>query len=235
MPLPRQLGNSASRARPRIRPWVPAVLLCLACAACSASTRLSVLNFFFDGVPDPLNPRFVEFQGPPVPRLIRAGQLTRTVTTVWHTHKPYEDRKCDECHIPRKTNISKAILSLQELTSLRAPIQKLCFRCHELPEKRYGHAPALVGQCVTCHHPHTSPNQHLLLAADSRLLCTKCHTESVLVTRSVHASYGERACTACHNAHSADNPLLLRVGWQQFATPPPEVLGPPLPPRYRGR
>jgi predicted CXXCH cytochrome family protein len=65
--------------------------------------------------------------------------------------------------------------------------------------------------CSSCHQPHAS-NVNALLLAPERYLCTSCHTNiGLLTTLSVqHAPFEDGPCTSCHTPHGSKyEPLLI--------------------------
>ena len=187
---------------------LPALLV-----ACSATTRYEVLSFFFDGVPDP-SEQYGEAIGPqgnPLRVLsleerarIQAERLKQRPVFF---HRPFEEKKCEECHTfagARKGGW------MQGLPKLLVPKEQLCKRCHEPPEARFVHGPVALGLCALCHEAHRSDYPHLLKAERSRELCTKCHEGETFVTEKEHAEYEDRDCASCHDPHGSDRPSLLR-------------------------
>ena len=66
---------------------------------------------------------------------------------------------------------------------LREPQSTLCVTCHDVSKT---HAHPFQGpakdprtgetlQCTSCHKPHSSPEEHLLIAPKKRSLCVQCH------------------------------------------------------------
>jgi predicted CXXCH cytochrome family protein len=91
----------------------------------------------------------------------------------------------------------------------------LCFQCHQDkdPANLHGkiHPPA-VRDCLTCHDPHSSPNEDLLRkptsgATAKENLCLSCHKIGVDVPKggSRHAAL-DMGCGTCHNVHKVGDP-----------------------------
>ena len=182
-------------ARPGAGSALAAGLLCLASAgllaACDATTRHSVLTYFFDGVP-PLPQEGAQGNAPPgAPAL--AGQRPAS----FQEHGPYAAKMCNACH-----NEARGY-------ALVAPAGQLCSQCHDLKlDKRYVHGPLASGGCLVCHDPHSSMFRPLLVS-DSDDFCFHCHDPESVAMNPAHAVRSE-ACTNCHDAHMSDRPFLLK-------------------------
>ena len=71
--------------------------------------------------------------------------------------------------------------------------------------------PFKEGECVTCHHPHTSEYPKLL-AKRGNLLCFDCHKEKSEKVAVNHAPVtSEKGCLSCHPPHAAKNKNLLNT------------------------
>lgn len=170
-------------------------LLTLGLLACSPATRLTVLSFFFDGVPG----------GKPMPAGAAAARPSasspfhpeRAVATprptpppIVSTHKPVVERKCGLCH---ETGAGYTPIALDE---------RLCDRCHKAKRDKEGwnHGPINLGTCIPCHRAHESPYPHLL---DQPLpeLCLTCHPDTLTRQAPHHKVADIRSCTACHDPH----------------------------------
>ena len=93
-------------------------------------------------------------------------------------------------------------------------IAELCTSCHA--EKRgpylWEHAPSRDG-CVTCHDPHGSSNERMLVVK-TPMLCQRCHVatrhpstiyDQALINTSVRVY--ARSCVTCHtNVHGSNHP-----------------------------
>ena len=117
--------------------------------------------------------------------------------------------------------------NVQDAAGLRMPIEQLCVSCHKASEQAYHHAPALLGDCSRCHHPHLSRHEHLLLQPRARDLCVTCHDAATMVTDALHAGFGDRDCTSCHDPHASDTRAFLKPGWDSSGpVAPPQTLPP---------
>ena len=89
-----------------------------------------------------------------------------------------DDGRCTACHQPHEAQGSP-LLARAEGT--------LCESCH-VDHSRFAHPmgsnvpdPSRPGHsvtCVSCHDPHASEQDHLLLADPGRDLCVRCHVGS---------------------------------------------------------
>jgi len=157
---------------------------------CSATTRHSVLTYFFDGVPPPR-------EEAPAAESYGAAGPAPSAQTVRRDHGPYAAKLCSACHNTGATNV------------LVAPGEELCFRCHDLRlDRKYIHGPLASGGCLQCHDPHGSRHRYLLVS-DSDSFCFRCHDREALEGSGTHAGVQE-PCTACHDAHMSDNEHLLK-------------------------
>jgi len=152
-----------------------------------------VLSIFFDGVPKPQELTSKEHPEEAVPGKEGSGELAKTT---YREHGPYAAKMCDGCHEP-STNV------------LVAPIDQLCFRCHNLgTKKKYVHGPVASGGCRVCHDPHGS-KYRFLLVAQAESFCFYCHDKKAVERSEIHSQVSE-SCTSCHNAHMSDDKYLLK-------------------------
>jgi len=89
----------------------------------------------------------------------------------------------------------------------------LCLACHDdFAADAEGavaspHAP-VVDDCSSCHDPHGTEFDALLVASPDRI-CLECHDAEA--TDSLHPIPVSRAdCRSCHDAHGSENPHMLR-------------------------
>ncbi|MHC4741288.1 MAG: cytochrome c3 family protein, partial [Planctomycetota bacterium] len=116
------------------------------------------------------------------------------------------DRKCELCHGRQN---EQQIASAE--VKLIAKLPELCLRCH--PEADYSnstevvHGPLAVAECLFCHDPHTSQNEHLLKKTGPEM-CYGCHEKDAVEAIADHA--GAEACLSCHMGHSGRKKALLK-------------------------
>jgi len=86
-------------------------------------------------------------------------------------------------------------------------IAETCFGCH--PEVQaetayFSRHPIREGKmtCVTCHEPHGSPNDRLLVETDTETLCFKCHAAQAAPALFEHGGNAE-GCITCHRPHGS--------------------------------
>jgi DmsE family decaheme c-type cytochrome len=115
---------------------------------------------------------------------------------------------CVNCH---ETHPEGAV----EKALLQQPEMKLCTSCH-LQKKaqllRPGHMPMREGkmECTSCHNPHGTPNERLLLQTSVNQNCYTCHAEKRGPFLWEHAPVREN-CLNCHDAHGTVNEKMLKV------------------------
>jgi DmsE family decaheme c-type cytochrome len=116
---------------------------------------------------------------------------------------------CVACHNPHPKGdvIPKALLA--------KPQAMLCTGCH-LQKKaqliRPGHMPVREGklECTSCHNPHGTPNDKMLLQTSVNQNCYTCHAEKRGPFLWEHAPVREN-CLNCHDAHGSINEKMLKV------------------------
>jgi predicted CXXCH cytochrome family protein len=186
-----------------LRSPVLRVLLAIAlvgCASlwpgCSAQKRYSVLNLFFDGVPDPNRPK------------LRAGEVmvgteANGAPIIVYTHKPFAEEKCNACH----TGGPEAVFR-PDVSSVPSTV---CIKCHDRVPYEYPvmHGPVATVECLWCHAPHDSAVKHLL-KEHSPTICLQCHSREQLPVQPPEHQLAASSCLDCHVAHGATQHGLLR-------------------------
>jgi predicted CXXCH cytochrome family protein len=155
--------------------------------------RFHVLNFFFDGVPDPNTPV-------PAPGALPNGPLRpEDAQADLSVHSPYQQRKCELCHEGQHSNRLKMDKSL------------LCGSCHtgDQFEGKFIHGPVAMGDCQACHEPHRSTFPHLLRAKGSSV-CGQCHTPQTFDGLEKHKAEKGEDCLDCHSPHASNQAHLLK-------------------------
>ena len=179
------------------------VLLILLFVSCTPQTRYRVLSFFFDGVPPPGQNKEVKKQVQKTDSL-KLAQSKKTNKNNRQEiqqffHPPFADRECATCHDMSGGN------------RLTTPLPDLCFECHDDFRQEIAklHGPVESGACTTCHHPHVSKNQYLLVRTGQKL-CLYCHDIRDVKKNEVHEDIEDTPCTECHYAHGGDEVPFLK-------------------------
>jgi DmsE family decaheme c-type cytochrome len=115
---------------------------------------------------------------------------------------------CVTCHDPHpKGAVPRALLAKPQLA--------LCTGCH-LQKKaqlmRSAHMPLREGkmECTSCHNPHGTPNDKMLLQTSVAENCYSCHAEKRGPFLWEHPPVREN-CLNCHDAHGSIQDKLLKV------------------------
>lgn len=194
------MHSAAIKNRNRIK-WIFVILLLFFCA-CSVKKNYKVLSIFFDGVPNPNQPKKTEAKktenGSPVNGINGAAAETPQVVML-SRHPDFVEKNCKECHDIAKANL------------LKGKGRQLCFSCHD--ESDFGgvyvHGPIAGGGCTTCHLPHESQYESLLKNTGSQM-CLDCHMQGDLSKIESHEEKEGRTCVQCHLPHAAGNRFFLK-------------------------
>jgi predicted CXXCH cytochrome family protein len=176
----------------------PLVLAAFLAAGCSSVSRHKVLSTIFDGVPSLPPPErlcrdyVVQLEAQKAEAAsLQMGKLEKSASE--SRHEPYTEKRCSDCHDKNKDE------------GLIKPKLQLCFECHpNIVDGLYQHGPAAVGDCLSCHLPHTATFKPLL-KLDRNAICSTCHREKRL-TVTLHNSAQEKglACADCHDPHAGN-------------------------------
>jgi predicted CXXCH cytochrome family protein len=165
---------------------------------CSVEKHYDVLNFFFDGVPEPVS----EETG--AAGTVGGGRGTAGGGPV-SSHSAYIARRCETCHGDRA--------SFSFVTSGFSDVDDaVCMQCHQevVDAELRLHGPVAVQACLFCHQPHVSPHPNLLVDA-SPGLCLRCHLPEVQGAPSSQAHEDlTRDCLECHFGHGGSDRYYLR-------------------------
>ena len=97
-------------------------------------------------------------------------------------------------------------------TRLIAGVPELCYNCHTdyTLSAPILHHPTAFGQCLFCHHAHSSRFEHLLKEPIPRL-CYQCHVITYFTASApyVHVHAAADQCLICHDSHSSNFEHLL--------------------------
>ncbi len=145
-------------------------------------------------------------------------------------HAPVARGMCGQCHQPPTSATPFAT---------KAAGTELCRGCHgpmvaKALDKNRVHVPLVGGKgCLSCHNPHAS-KEAKLLAQPMKSLCGSCHADTIqrdVRAASHHPPVRDGECTACHDPHSGEAPLMFVNGdgvalcqtchdWSQHSTHP---------------
>lgn len=105
-------------------------------------------------------------------------------------HDPFREKACDECHESKMSE------------KLKEPPPKLCYNCHDDWSKNQDvvHQPVAEGECLSCHRPHFSARDSLLIKG-RKVICGDCHDP--FTKRVIHEPVENGACLDCHAVHSS--------------------------------
>ncbi len=197
-------------------------------SGCDKYTRHEVLTFFFTGVPHPDEEKEVpgvlagKIKGKPIPE------------AEYFVHGPSAAKQCYHCHMMssgfgfrntgRKETGRIPMLGLgvgrQTSGMFVAPLKDLCTECHIQKsdksangEDLWLHGPVASGNCTTCHSPHKSRFQYMLLKEKSIELCGQCHPKGQI--REIEEHTKDKECSACHNPHRGKDRLLLKKDFNE--------------------
>ncbi|MEI7725572.1 MAG: cytochrome c3 family protein [Bacteroidota bacterium] len=158
-------------------------------------------------------------------------------------HAVNEKKQCTNCHSPHSSNEKKL---------LTADKKELCLGCHDKEEVIFGKKitnikqllktskvihPALNGGCTSCHKPHASAENYLLISAypagqyaegkkDNYAVCWECHDSDLLELAKTSTATGfrdgernlhfvhvngkkGRSCSICHDVHATKREHLI--------------------------
>ena len=179
--------------------------------SCDPVRQHKVLTFFFDGVP-PLGAEIASIEQGTVEaesQSSKAKQMWKQPETVWFVHEPRKN--CSLCH----NQFEKRRWALPKLSK---PIPELCYDCHTdyTASAALVHGPVAVGQCLFCHNPHKSENEHLLKEREP-MLCYLCHDVEMVESIPNHSAELSSKCTNCHNAHASPAKSLLKTNRKEKA------------------
>lgn len=168
-------------------------------AGCDPFLRSKIVTTVFDGVPSLPNPteycQAYHEQQLAIEKARGEAAKQKDALKIGSEHPPYAERRCDDCHDKAKGDAG----------GLKLPRNELCESCHTgFIQGNFVHGPVAVGDCLACHHPHSSGFPSLLLASRDSI-CTVCHREE-RQTKSMHDRFIKQGttCIDCHNPHFSD-------------------------------
>jgi DmsE family decaheme c-type cytochrome len=133
----------------------------------------------------------------------------KTARTLWKgsTHEQ-RDVACTDCHT--------VMHEVSDRNNLRKPTTiETCGRCHAQKKAqmmRNAHMPLVEGkmECSSCHNPHGSANDKMLVASSVNETCYNCHAEKRGPFLWEHAPVVE-SCANCHDSHGGTHERMLKI------------------------
>jgi DmsE family decaheme c-type cytochrome len=118
------------------------------------------------------------------------------------------DVACTDCHNVMHPGSETGALA-------KPSVMQTCQRCHATQVAKvthYSHMPIAQGkmECTSCHNPHGSANEKLLVASSVNETCFACHTEKRGPYLWEHAPVTEN-CANCHDVHGTPHEKMLKV------------------------
>jgi DmsE family decaheme c-type cytochrome len=132
----------------------------------------------------------------------------KTARTLWKGSQ-HEARNvaCTDCH-----NAMHAVSERGNLA--KSTVLKTCGNCHKEKQAamgKYAHMPLGEGkmECTSCHSPHGSPNEKLLVGSSVNETCYSCHAEKRGPFMWEHMPVTE-SCANCHDSHGSNKQRMLK-------------------------
>jgi predicted CXXCH cytochrome family protein len=142
------------------------------------------------------------------------------------TKHPPAIESCDACH---QVNIKDHTENGTKGLNLTDKLPDLCFSCHdgiknEIDSLKKIHLALNESKsCVSCHSPHSSKNDKLLIS-EEKTLCLSCHNKDksktgekivnienlLLKSKVIHPVINDAGCIICHKPHVSINQKLLK-------------------------
>jgi DmsE family decaheme c-type cytochrome len=133
----------------------------------------------------------------------------KTARTLWKgsTHEA-RNVACTDCHSVMHPGTERGGLK-------RATVLATCGNCHKDKQAavtKYSHMPLGEGkmECSSCHSPHGSPNEKLLIASSANETCFGCHAEKRGPFMWEHLPVTEN-CANCHDSHGSNKQRMLKL------------------------
>lgn len=217
-------GSLIERKFSRFGTGIAPLILILMMAGCNQG----VLNIFFTGVPEPgakevIDPTSTDATGTVSDAARKKPNFVLQIQDF--VHGPFGAVACDLCHLdPDKRSVGTAA---QRSTprpgqQLAYPSETLCVGCHSemaaarvAAEGLWQHGPVASGWCVTCHNPHKTKRQYMLVRENNVAMCGQCHLPDALQATAQHSVDASADCIGCHNPHAGRSRLLLRAEYDE--------------------
>lgn len=134
-------------------------------------------------------------------------------------HAPVEMGECTACH---SWSAEKSAIETR-------PVPEVCFECH-VEKKEAVESSAVVhpvaGECLTCHSPHSTEDDHLLKTRTFDL-CITCHDtykanhpverHPVRLATITEGDGSVITCASCHEPHGGKNRALVKASGGRMA------------------
>jgi DmsE family decaheme c-type cytochrome len=133
----------------------------------------------------------------------------KTARTLWKgsTHES-RNVACTDCHTVMHAVSERGSLKQQTVV-------ETCGNCHAQKKAqltRFTHMPLGEGkmECTSCHNPHGSPNDKMLIASSVNETCYSCHAEKRGPFVWEHVPVVE-SCANCHDSHGSNKEKMLKI------------------------
>ncbi len=133
----------------------------------------------------------------------------KTARTLWKgsTHES-RNVACTDCHSVMHPNSERGNLKQQTVV-------ETCGNCHAAKKAqlaRFSHMPLGENkmECTSCHNPHGSPNDKMLIAPSVNETCFSCHAEKRGPFLWQHMPVVEN-CANCHDPHGSNKEKMLKI------------------------
>lgn len=127
-------------------------------------------------------------------------EVKRDFAKPFHHRVPEGGMNCNDCHQQH------GLLNKTQTIDLAGGMDAMCMRCHTDKQGPFvfEHMPARHDGCVTCHSPHGSINNRMLVRSEVKMLCMECHADRQgSAADAPQGSHDLRSpryqnCTSCH-------------------------------------
>ncbi|HET9013196.1 MAG TPA: DmsE family decaheme c-type cytochrome [Gemmatimonadaceae bacterium] len=137
------------------------------------------------------------------------GCHQKTARTLWQG-SVHESRNvaCSDCHEMMHAESERGGLKRQSVV-------ETCGGCHAEKKaklSRFSHMPLGEGkmECTSCHNPHGSANEKMLVGNSVSATCASCHAEKRGPFLWEHMPVVE-SCANCHDSHGSNKERMLRI------------------------